>query len=283
MKRPDAFAGGRGRRWLRVAGMALVVAAGAVGLNLAVAAAQDDGARPLVERGREIYGSECAMCHAEAGRGMPERGIPPLQGVGAASVDFQIRTGRMPLETVEQATVHRPQKLGDDARRALIAYVTSLPGEGPGIPDITGWQQSSTSRGLELYNSNCAACHGATGAGIAVGQEDVAPALYQATPLEVAEAVRVGPGVMPVFGDDVYSQEDLEAVVNWVMELRERGTPGGARVGRAGPVSEGLVAWVLGMGGLGVAMYWLGQQSGDEPALVGDSTDDGAAGGEDGR
>lgn len=251
-------------RWLRAAGAALVVAAlvAALGLVLAptTAGSQEED---LVDRGQRIYGAQCATCHGTEGRGMPSRGVPPLQGVGAASVDFYIRTGRMPPESMDQPTVHRPQVLSDEARRALIAYITSLPGEGPPIPEIDGWQETSLSRGLELFGSNCAACHGPTGEGIAVGAQDIAPALDETTPLEIAEAVRVGPGVMPVFGSEVYTEEDVKAVVHWVMDLRDRRFRGGVRVGRSGPVSEGLIAWVLGMGSLGVVMYLLGEKTGD--------------------
>lgn len=251
-------------RWLRATGAALAAVALVVALGLVLAPTTAGSQEAdLVERGQRIYGAQCATCHATRGRGMPSRGVPPLRGVGAASVDFYIRTGRMPLESIDQPTVHGPQLLSDEARRALIAYITSLPGEGPPIPRIDGWQEADLSRGMDLFNSNCAACHGPTGEGIAVGAEDIAPALDRATPLEIAEAVRVGPGVMPVFGPEVYTQADVEAVVRWIMDLRERRFRGGAQVGRSGPVSEGLVAWVLGMGSLGVIMYLLGEKAGE--------------------
>lgn len=246
----------------------MVVLACGIGLNASLgggASAQDGGATTAqVEQGRDLYSSQCVNCHGRDGRGRADLGVPPLQGVGAAAVDFYIRTGRMPIDDVNDAIRHGPQKLSDEAKRALIAYITTFPGRGPAIPDVEGWQQADVSRGLELFNGNCAACHGPTGAGIAVGQEDIAPSLDRATPLEVAEAVRIGPGVMPVFGDDVYTPDDVEAVVKWVMRLRERPAPGGTQVGRSGPVTEGFVAWGLGMGLLGIVMYLLGEKASED-------------------
>ena len=246
---------------------------GAVVLNTAyTAVAQESGDidlddPDLIEEGEQLFGRSCALCHGEAGRGIsreaaPEAYGPSLVDVGPASVDFMLRTGRMPLDNANEQLQHRPQQVSDAERRALVAYVASLgEGGGPPIPDIRGWPDSELSTGLELFTTNCAACHGPTAAGVAVGQQDVSSPLDDATPLEIAEAIRTGPGVMPVFGDDVLDQEELESVVHWVMELRDRGSPGGVHLGRSGPVWEGLVAWTLGIGGLLVVMYLLGEKA----------------------
>lgn len=241
-------------------------------MNLAFGArgaAAQDGDTELVARGAEIYGAQCATCHGDQGRGIspetnPSNYGPPLQGLGPAAFDFMIRTGRMPLEDPRDDVRHRPQILSDEQRRAVVAWSRTLPGNGPDIPSIGAWQEADLARGLELFTTNCAACHGPTAAGIAVGQTDVSSNLDQATPLEIAEAIRVGPGVMPLFGEDVVDAEDLEAITRWVVHLRDRGAPGGLSVGRSGPVSEGAVAWVLGMGLLGIVMYLLGERSHDE-------------------
>lgn len=256
----------------------------AVAVNAAYAAIAQDRAEPditadmledpdLIERGQALFGRNCALCHGEAGRGVPpERSPrawgPPLTDVGAASADFMLRTGRMPLENSNERLRHQEQKVTDQERHALVAYIASLgDGSGPEIPDVGGYEHADLSTGMSLYTSNCAACHGPTGAGIAVGQRDVSSTLDAASPLEIAEAIRTGPGVMPVFGSDVMSEQELESVVHWVMDLRERPAPGGAQVGRSGPVWEGLVAWVLGMGLLTVVMYVLGQKAtGDDDA-----------------
>jgi ubiquinol-cytochrome c reductase cytochrome c subunit len=250
----------------------------AIVLNLvfsATSTAQEEGQgaqlaqdEQLVDRGAELFGTHCALCHGELGRGLPidgPRGGPSLQGVGAASVDFMIRTGRMPMDNARDRLERHPQRFSDEDRRALIAYIESLaPAEGPDIPDIDGWEDADPSRGLELYTSNCVACHGPTAQGVAVGQRDVSSTLHVAEPIEIATAIRSGPGVMPRFSEDVLSHQELLAITAWVMDLREREAPGGWAFGRSGTVSEGFLAVVIGLGLLTIVMYLLGERSRDE-------------------
>lgn len=265
--RPD-----RRRRWRALAfatGLALAIALVNLVFGGGLAAAQEDEADiaddALLQRGAQIFGAQCALCHGESGRGLPVDGPdggPPLIGVGPASVDFMIRTGRMPLDNANERLRHRDQLMTDEDRRAVVAYVTSLaPGEGPGIPTVDGWEEADLSRGLHLFTTHCAACHGPTAAGIAVGQRDVSSNLEVATPLEIAESIRSGPGVMPAFNDEIVSQDELESIVAWVMDLRQRESPGGIAIGRSGPVSEGFIAWVLGLGLLMIVMYLLGERA----------------------
>jgi ubiquinol-cytochrome c reductase cytochrome c subunit len=264
----------RFRLLLRRSGIVLLLAVLAGSLNLAVAVAQDEGGASLdpelVERGDQLFQTNCAMCHGSNGTGLDQEGPaggPSLIGVGPASVDFMIRSGRMPMDNQNDRLRRGPAQFDDTDRAALVAYVTSLaPGEGPAIPDVSGWQSADLARGLEQFTTNCAACHGPTAAGVAVGQRDVSSNLDVASPLEIAEAIRTGPGVMPVFGGDVLGEEDLEAVTAWVMELRDRESPGGISVGRSGPVSEGFIAWLVGLGLLDIVMYLLGEKAGDTEA-----------------
>jgi ubiquinol-cytochrome c reductase cytochrome c subunit len=265
---------GRARRLFRAASAALAFLALAGALNLLVAgptlAQEDDAAEQAkIQRGADLFGARCAICHGADGRGIapadqPNSWGPNIQGLGAAAFDFVIRTGRMPLEDPSDPVVHQEQKLTDPEREAIVAYARTLPGGGPDVPDVGDWEQAELARGLELFTSNCAACHGPTAAGIAVGQQDVSSNLDQATPLEIAEAIRTGPGVMPLFGEDVIDDEELESIVHWVVDLRERESPGGLSIGRSGPVTEGLVAWVVGIGLLAVVMYLLGEKAGND-------------------
>jgi ubiquinol-cytochrome c reductase cytochrome c subunit len=245
----------------------LLALAGLVNAVVALAQQDDPTAPPdldpaLVAQGDNLFQLNCALCHGTRGRGLDQAGPsggPSLIGVGPASVDFMLRTGRMPLNDQHDPLRRATPKFDATEQAALVAFVTSLaPGEGPDIPDVEGWQDADLSRGLDLFTTNCAACHGPTAAGIAVGQNDVSSSLDVASPTEIAEAIRTGPGVMPVFGQDVVNEDDLNAVVAWVMHLRERETPGGLSVGRSGPVTEGFVAWVVGLGLLGIVMYLIG-------------------------
>jgi ubiquinol-cytochrome c reductase cytochrome c subunit len=284
----------RGLRALLVAGSLLGVA---VGLNLlwgsADAGAQEQGLgaqlaqdEALVDRGSELFGTHCALCHGEQGRGLPiqgPRGGPSLEGVGPASVDFMLRTGRMPMSNAQDRLERHPQRFSEEDRHALIAYVESLdPDSGPEIPDIDGWEDADLSHGLELFTQNCAACHGPTAQGIAVGQQDVSSTLDVAEPIEIAEAIRSGPGVMPRFLEDTMSEEDVRAVTAWVMDLREREAPGGWSFGRSGTVTEGFLAVLVGLGLLSVIMYLLGDRSRDEEELAASSAPRGEMEGDDG-
>ena len=266
----------RGLRALLIAGSLVALA---IGLNLlwgsSGADAQEEGLgaqlaqdEELVDRGSELFGTHCALCHGEQGRGLPiqgPRGGPSLEGVGPASVDFMIRTGRMPMSNAQDRLERHPQRFSDEDRRALVAYVESLdPGTGPEIPDIEGWEEADLSHGLELFTQNCAACHGPTAQGIAVGQRDVSSTLDVTEPIEIAQAIRSGPGVMPRFLEDTMSEEDVLAVTAWVMDLRDREAPGGWSFGRSGTVAEGFLAVVVGLGLLTIIMYLLGERSRDE-------------------
>lgn len=264
----------RTRVLLRRGGVVVLLAVLAGALNLAVALAQaPEASEPdpqLVARGEQLFSTNCAMCHGDGGSGLDLEGRvggPSLIGVGAASVDFMLQTGRMPMTDQNRPLRRGPAQFDDTDRAALVAYVTSLaPGGGPDIPTIGEWESASLSQGLELFTTNCAACHGPTAAGVAVGQRDVSSDLDVATPLQIAEAIRTGPGVMPVFSEDVLDQESLEATVAWVMELRDRDLPGGISIGRSGPVTEGFVAWLVGLGFLGIVMYLLGEKATDRKA-----------------
>lgn len=273
----NAATGARRRRLRRLSRVLALLLGGfvvAAGLNLATGAFAQEGGDTggddeLVARGAEVYGARCATCHGQQGRGIPRETNPsqygpPIQGLGPAAFDFVIRTGRMPLQDPREPVRHREQRLTDEERRAVVAWSRTLPGDGPEVPDIDGWEEADLARGLEIFTNNCAACHGPTGEGIAVGQADFSSPLDIATPLEIAEAIRVGPGVMPVFSQDVMPQEELEATVRWVMDLRERAAPGGASIGRTGPVAEGMLAWILAFGLLTIIMYLLGEKAGDE-------------------
>lgn len=237
------------------AALLLVVAALVLlpgGHHRGVLAASGDA--PLVEAGATLFATSCASCHGREGTGSAFG--PSLVGVGAAAADFQLRTGRMPFTDGpgHQATRKRPAF--DDAQiRRLVAYVASL-GDGPQIPEVRV-DDSLVSQGQQLFIGNCAPCHGATANGGAVGGGALAPALDVATPVQVAEAMLTGPGQMPVFS---YEAQDLDAVASYVDYLQHSPNPGGFSIGGIGPVPEGFVGWVLGMGLMLVIVVLVGRR-----------------------
>jgi ubiquinol-cytochrome c reductase cytochrome c subunit len=194
--------------------------------------------------GVALYLESCAACHGRAGAGSSDG--PPLVGVGAAAADFMLRTGRMPLAAPGAPMVSRDPVFNDQQIRALDDYIAGL-GGGPAIPavQVTG---ADVARGRDLYISSCAACHGAGAGGDAVGGGFVAPPLLGTDPVIVGEAIRTGPGAMPIFGPGQISDEELGAIAAYLTYLQDDAAPGGLTVGGAGPVVEGYVAWVVGIG-----------------------------------
>jgi ubiquinol-cytochrome c reductase cytochrome c subunit len=176
--------------------------------------------------------------------------------VGAASADFYLSTGRMPLDRPRAQAERKKAAYTPAQIRQLVAFVASL-GPGPAIPRI-GPGLGDLAEGNHLYANNCAPCHSSAAAGGALGHAVYAPPLNRATPLQVAEAVRIGPGAMPVFGADTLDDEQLLSVVRYVDYLRHPDDRGGLGLGHLGPIPEGFVAWVFGLGAMLVAVRWIG-------------------------
>lgn len=200
--------------------------------------------------GEDDFIARCASCHGADASGTAEG--PPLVGVGGAMVDFQLRTGRMPLSDPGVQPKRKPPAFTEDEISAIVDYVTSLGPGGPSIPSVDP-ASGELSLGQSLFVANCAPCHGATANGGAVGKGALAPSLSLASPLEVAEAVTVGPGEMPVFAFD---QHEIDSIVAFIEDLEHRPDRGGADIGGVGPVPEGFVAWGVGMGSC-LAVAWL--------------------------
>lgn len=224
-------------------------------------AVNDEG----IARGRELYLRDCAFCHGNRGAGT-DRAPDIISGTnGPAMLDFMLSSGRMPIQSevsdIERGDpVYTPDEIAD-----IVAYVdTDLDPLGPGIPEVS-LSGASLALGQQLYQENCAACHAPTGIGGAlVSRHDelrdrvIIPGIASATPREVAEAVRVGPGSMPVFGPGTLSDADLDAVVAYVDYLQSPEDRGGTAIGRVGPVAEGAVGWILGMGLMVVIISLIG-------------------------
>ena len=195
-----------------------------------------------ISRGADLYQANCAACHGQRGEGTTDG--PALTDVGAASADFMLRTGRMPLAAPDQPVRRGRPVFGDEDIAALVAFVASF-GDGPGIPNVQVTAASDTAAGRAAYIANCAACHGAGGSGDAVGGGSVAPPLLDTAPSQVGEAIRIGPGAMPAFDPGQVSDEELTEIAAYLRFLKDRAAPGGATVGGVGPVAEGYVGWLV--------------------------------------
>jgi ubiquinol-cytochrome c reductase cytochrome c subunit len=208
--------------------------------------------------GKQVFGRYCASCHGPLGEGasgqrygggagrnqsvQTGRG-PSLRGVGAMAADFYLRTGYMPLKR-NGIQPRRSQQVLDDAQiTALIHYVASL-GNGPSVPQPHP-ERGNVSQGMTLFRSHCAGCHQIVAEGGYVTNA-VPPALGDATPTQIAEAVRIGPYVMPSFSARAISNGELDSIVRYVEWTKNPDDRGGWALGHVGPVPEGLVTWFLG-------------------------------------
>jgi ubiquinol-cytochrome c reductase cytochrome c subunit len=236
--------------------LALLAVASAVLLVGAGAATTADGAggpgSALFARGAELYAENCSTCHGIAGAGKarpgPVNGVgdvagfgPSLRGVGAQAVDFYLRTGYMPLRDPYAQPRRSRAELSAGEIRALVAYVASLaPGPPIPTPHPAG---GSLSAGMALFAENCAGCHQIVGAGGYV-PDAVAPPLAPDSARDIAEAVRIGPNLMPVFSESRLSDAELDSLIAYVRYARTPDDRGGLSLGHTGPVPEGLVAWL---------------------------------------
>jgi ubiquinol-cytochrome c reductase cytochrome c subunit len=188
---------------------------------------------------------------------------PSLIGVGAASVHFQVGTGRMPMAQNSEQAPDKPVVYTPEEIEKLAAYVASL-GPGPGIPDEEYTTPSTDpeviAHGGEIFRTNCTACHNSGGTGGALPDGRWAPAINDVEGVYIYEAMITGPQQMPVFSDEVITPEDKRAVISYIYSLREQPEYGGHPLGSLGPVTEGLAAWIIGMGSLVVAAVWIGTQ-----------------------
>lgn len=230
-----------------------VVAAAAVAVLSFGAAPSEGAAPPDAALGGQLFATHCTDCHGSDGKGVEGRG-PSLENEGEAATDFVLQTGRMPLAAPNLQARRGPVRFSDDEINALVAYVGAL-GDGPSIPAVDV-SLGDVSRGAEVYLLNCAACHVASGAGAAIGSGREAPNLMRATPTEIGEAILTGPGSMPVF--DSLTTQDIDDVAAYLADLQRQGTTSARRFGGAGPVAEGLAAFILGLIPLVALTRWIG-------------------------
>ncbi|MBO3084164.1 cytochrome bc1 complex diheme cytochrome c subunit [Cellulomonas fengjieae] len=212
-----------------------------------------------IATGEKLFQANCATCHGPAASGTEDG--PSLIGVGAASVDFQVGTGRMPMQANGPQALAKPVQFEQEQINQLAAFVASL-GAGPAIPteEQVDPALGDVANGMLIFRTNCAMCHNAVGAGGALSEGKFAPNLWGTTPTHLYEAMQTGPQSMPVFNDANITPEEKRDVIAYVAD-QGKTSPGGLDLGSLGPVSEGLWAWVVGMGLLISAAVWIGAKS----------------------
>jgi ubiquinol-cytochrome c reductase cytochrome c subunit len=191
--------------------------------------------------GADLYGANCIECHGPQGEGIHDRG-PSLRGVGARAADFYLRTGYMPLGNPHDQPHRSRVQFSPRELAQLVAYVASFEG-GPPIPHPDP-ASGNLAQGQELFTEHCAGCHQIDAKGGYVTNA-VAPALDKASAVEIAEAVRTGPYLMPRFSEKQIGDDQLNSLIRYVQYARHPDDRGGWALGHVGPVPEGLVTWFI--------------------------------------
>lgn len=227
------------------------------------ASAQEQEPRPEAPTAKQLFQRDCAICHGASGQGTAR--APALTEVGTAAIDFMVRTGRMPPPNaaldgyeVVRPLEHAEPQYSEHEIEALVEYTATFV-EGPEVPEVH-LDEALEAEGGELFRLNCASCHQFAGNG-GVLIDDEAPTLHPNTPLEVVEAIRIGPGTMPAFPERVLSDEEADAIASYVAALQHTPDPGGIALVHFGPFSEGAIAWLIGIGALLVTAKWIGRRT----------------------
>jgi ubiquinol-cytochrome c reductase cytochrome c subunit len=239
----------------------------AIGTTFSVASAtttpsQSAFARSVaIDEGRQLFLKGCSSCHGLNAEGGAI--APSLIGVGAASVDFQVGTGRMPMADMSTQAMRKKPVYDEKEVAALAEYVASL-APGPAIPtdELLNYERDgSTAEGGELFRTNCAMCHNFAAQGGALTQGKYAPTLMGVEPKHIYEALITGPQSMPVFSDKTLTPAEKLSIIKWIKAAEAEPALGGASLGRVGPVTEGLLIWTLGIGLLIGVAVWLAMKA----------------------
>jgi ubiquinol-cytochrome c reductase cytochrome c subunit len=220
------------------------------------AASDPPASQQSISQGKYLFEQSCSSCHGLDAQGSSV--APSLIGAGAAAVDFQVSTGRMPAAENSAEMPRKPPRFDTQKTHDLAAYIASL-GGGPAIPapEQVSTAGANVGLGQELFITNCAQCHNFVGAGGDLTYGKYAPPLTQSTPTQIYEAMQTGPEAMPVFNDTTITPSQKRDIIAYVTETRSSPNPGGFSLGRVGPVTEGIVAWLAGIGLLVAAAIWI--------------------------
>jgi ubiquinol-cytochrome c reductase cytochrome c subunit len=238
----------------------LVTGAAYTGFSQTSATAEIDLESPAtIEAGEKLFGANCATCQGAGAQGTPDG--PSLIGAGAASVNFQVGTGRMPLAFQGPQGMVKPKQFTEDQTLQMAAYVASL-APGPALPDTRYLQgDGDVANGGSLFRINCAMCHNVAAAGGALTEGKFAPKLTGVAPTHVYEAMITGPQNMPVFSDANITPQEKSDIISYLKYIEEKPAVGGLTLGSIGPVAEGLFIWVIGLGAIVGLTVWVTAKS----------------------
>jgi ubiquinol-cytochrome c reductase cytochrome c subunit len=241
--------------------LGLVTTGGAYALVTTTTAAAETTAasQATVEDGEKLFAANCASCHGLNGEGSDV--APTLIGVGAASVDFQVGTGRMPMAQQGPQAPEKPVQFDQEDIDKMAAFVASL-APGPSVPPEEFLQaDGDATNGAELFRINCAMCHNVAGAGGALTEGKWAPNVQNVSAKHIYEAMVTGPSNMPVFNDLNLTPQDKADIITYLVNYASAPSPGGINLGDLGPVAEGLFLWIFGLGAVVGITIWLTAKS----------------------
>jgi ubiquinol-cytochrome c reductase cytochrome c subunit len=221
------------------------------GAQAAPTTAQQD-----IANGKALFDANCSSCHGLGAQGTDQ--APSLVGAGSAAVYFQMSTGRMPAKEVGAENERKPTLFTEQEILDIAAYIQSI-GGGPEIPtpEQVSTEGANTALGSQLYSANCAQCHGFAGAGGALTYGKDAPAMTQSTPTQIYTAMLTGPEAMPVFSDGTIPPDAKRDIIAYIVDTRTEPNPGGFSLGRTGPITEGLLIFLGGLGFLVLIAMWI--------------------------
>ncbi|UOQ60987.1 cytochrome c [Leucobacter rhizosphaerae] len=238
----------------------LVTGAAYAGFSQTSATAEIDLESPAtIKEGEKLFGANCATCHGAGAQGTDDG--PSLIGAGAASVNFQVGTGRMPLAFQGPQGMVKPKQFNEEQTLQMAAYVASL-APGPGLPETQYLQgDGDIANGATLFRINCAMCHNVAAAGGALTEGKFAPKLTGVAATHVYEAMVTGPQNMPVFSDTNISPQEKSDIISYLKYIEEKPAVGGLTLGSIGPVAEGLFIWIIGLGAVVALTVWVTAKS----------------------
>ena len=243
-----------------VAAGLFITGAAYVGFSQTTATAEVDmTSQATIDEGKKLFNANCATCHGLGAAGGPAG--PSLIGAGAASMHFQVGTGRMPLAYQGPQGMVKPQQFTEEQNLQMAAYVASL-GPGPALPDSSYLQaDGNAANGGELFRINCAMCHNVSAAGGALTEGKFAPPLTGVDEVFIYEAMVAGPQNMPIFSDANLTPEEKADIITYLKYIENEPAVGGFTLGSIGPVAEGLFIWVIGLGGVIALTVWVTAKS----------------------
>ncbi|TDB72508.1 cytochrome c [Micromonospora sp. KC723] len=260
--RPAARSRGRRRLGAAVRLIAALMLAGGAYTVFApgVQAQENPPLTGAAAEGKALFDVSCVTCHGRNAQGVEGRG-PSLIGVGAASVEFQVSTGRMPMARQEAQAMRKPPVFTDEQVRQLAQYIQEL-GGGPEVPEGNLRADANLAAGGELFRINCSQCHAFGGGGGALSSGKFAPSLRPASDRQIYAAMLSGPQNMPVFGDNQITPEQKADIIAYIQEtLKHDQDQGGFNLGRYGPSTEGLAIFLVGVVALVFASLWIAGKS----------------------